>query len=92
MAQERTAVTNGRMEDHIMVARLFPQLTGPRAVRSAASGAEVATAQILDTLLLWQARGRQRRALARLDDHLLRDIGCSRDQAARECAMPVWRA
>jgi uncharacterized protein YjiS (DUF1127 family) len=80
------------MEDHIMVAGLFSQLTGSRTVRKTALRAEVAAARILDTLLLWQARGRQRRALARFDDHLLRDIGRSREEAARECAKPVWRA
>lgn len=31
---------------------------------------------------------RQRRALARLDDRLLRDIGITRDQAARETGRP----
>ena len=42
----------------------------------------------------WRAaleRRRQRRALAALDDHLLRDIGISREQARRECARPPWR-
>lgn len=36
-------------------------------------------------------RRRQRRALAQLDDRLLRDIGVSREQAARESARPFWR-
>jgi uncharacterized protein YjiS (DUF1127 family) len=36
-------------------------------------------------------RARQRRALAGLDDHLLRDIGISRGDARRESAMPFWR-
>jgi uncharacterized protein YjiS (DUF1127 family) len=35
-------------------------------------------------------RARQRRALARFDDWLLRDIGISRVDAARECAKPFW--
>jgi uncharacterized protein YjiS (DUF1127 family) len=80
------------MEDQIMVAGLFSQLTGSRTVRNTALRAEIAAARIFDTLLLWQARGRQRRALARFDDHLLRDIGRSREEAARECAKPAWRA
>ena len=39
----------------------------------------------------WLARSRQRRALATLDDHLLRDIGLTRDAARRECAQPFWK-
>jgi uncharacterized protein YjiS (DUF1127 family) len=39
----------------------------------------------------WMERSRQRRALAELDDRLLRDIGLTRDEARRECASPFWR-
>jgi uncharacterized protein YjiS (DUF1127 family) len=42
----------------------------------------------------WRAaleRRRQRRALVALDDHLLRDIGISREQARTEAARPFWR-
>ena len=39
----------------------------------------------------WIERCRTRRALARLDDHLLRDVGISRAEAAREAANPFWR-
>ena len=46
---------------------------------------------ILETLLVWQERGQQRRHLAALDDHLLRDMGISRADAAREAATPFWR-
>ncbi len=47
---------------------------------------------ILETLLFWQERDRQRRHLAALDHRLLRDIGISRADAAREAAIPFWRA
>jgi uncharacterized protein YjiS (DUF1127 family) len=80
------------MEDHIMVAGLLWQWTGLQASRNVALRVESAPARAFDTLQLWRARGRERRALARLDDHLLRDIGCSREEAARECAKPAWRA
>lgn len=33
---------------------------------------------------------RQRRTLAQLDDHLLHDIGITRDEARIEAARPVW--
>lgn len=36
-------------------------------------------------------RHRQRDDLAELDDHLLADIGVTRDAAERECAKPFWR-
>jgi uncharacterized protein YjiS (DUF1127 family) len=40
----------------------------------------------------WMERSRQRRALAKLDDRLLHDIGLTRDEARRECANPFWKA
>lgn len=42
---------------------------------------------------LWRdgpALARQRRALAQLDDHLLRDIGLDRHAAWSEAVRPVW--
>jgi uncharacterized protein YjiS (DUF1127 family) len=39
----------------------------------------------------WVARTRQRRALAELDDHMLRDIGITRVEAARESQKVFWR-
>jgi uncharacterized protein YjiS (DUF1127 family) len=41
-------------------------------------------------LVEWLERYRQRRALARLDDRLLRDIGMTREQARRETRKPFW--
>lgn len=35
---------------------------------------------------------RSRRSLARLDPHLLCDIGLTRDQAVREALRPLWDA
>lgn len=40
---------------------------------------------------LWIRRRRQRRHLATLDAHLLRDIGITPDEARREIAKPFWR-
>ncbi|HYD64364.1 DUF1127 domain-containing protein [Azospirillum sp.] len=46
---------------------------------------------VLGLLAAWIGRRRQRRALAALDDHLLRDLGLSREDAERESAKPFWR-
>lgn len=42
-------------------------------------------------LVAWDNRQHTRRALARLDDHLLRDIGLCRESADEECAKPFWK-
>lgn len=52
--------------------------------------ARVLGAFSLSTLLHLGALARQRRALARLDDAALADLGLTRDAAAREAARPVW--
>lgn len=49
-------------------------------------------AQLLHLVLLWHHRARSRRALARLDTRLLRDIGIDRLDAAEEARKPFWRA
>ena len=41
---------------------------------------------------MWLDRSRQHRALAELDDRLLRDIGVTSAQARREAAKPLWTA
>ena len=46
---------------------------------------------LIDLVLLWQERARQRRHLASLDDRLLRDIGISRLDAINEIDKPFWR-
>ncbi|MDA7945972.1 MAG: DUF1127 domain-containing protein [Hyphomicrobiaceae bacterium] len=38
----------------------------------------------------WQRTSRQRRALSRLDDRMLQDIGLTREQVAREIGRPFW--
>jgi uncharacterized protein YjiS (DUF1127 family) len=47
-------------------------------------------AVLLRTVSRWLARSRQRRDLAELDAHLLRDIGVTRGEASREAAKPFW--
>ncbi len=46
------------------------------------------TRGLMELFGLW----RQRRCLASLDDHLLRDIGLTRDAALREARRPLWDA
>ena len=41
---------------------------------------------LLDALAVY----RQRRALARLDDHALQDIGITREEAIAEARRPIW--
>lgn len=40
----------------------------------------------------WIALWRSRRALARLEPHMLRDIGVTHSQASAEVARPLWDA
>jgi uncharacterized protein YjiS (DUF1127 family) len=42
-------------------------------------------------LARWIERTRQRDALTSLEDHMLRDIGITRADAARESKKPFWR-
>lgn len=47
---------------------------------------------LVDHLVEWQDRRRQRRELLSLDDHLLKDIGVTRVEAEVEGYKPFWRA
>ena len=38
----------------------------------------------------WDMKHRTRKQLARLDDHMLRDIGIERDAACTEARRPFW--
>lgn len=43
-------------------------------------------------VLAWEMRRRTRRHLARLDDHLRRDVGLDAQSAASEATKPFWQA
>lgn len=47
--------------------------------------------QVFDAVMTCIERQQQRRALARLDDHLLADIGRNRTDVITECGKPFWR-
>lgn len=65
--------------------------TAPRVPRGRARSLHQILAALVDLLLEWQERAEQRRALARLDDYMLRDIGLTRADVAAEHAKPFWR-
>jgi len=48
--------------------------------------------RLVDFVLLWQERARQRHDLAALDARALRDIGISRETAMAEARKPFWVA
>jgi uncharacterized protein YjiS (DUF1127 family) len=43
-------------------------------------------------VVIWQERARERRRLASLDDHMLRDIGLSQADIHVEIRKPFWEA
>ncbi len=43
-------------------------------------------------IIVWQERARERNRLASMDDFMLRDIGLSRSQIARETNKVFWQA
>lgn len=49
-------------------------------------------AAIASAYSTWHERSIQRRALARLDDRMLRDIGISRSDVEQEVEKPFWQA
>jgi len=59
------------------------------------AGEKSAVGRISRTIARWIARSRPRRALREIaecsDDHLLKDIGVSREEAFREADKPCWR-
>lgn len=48
--------------------------------------------EVLATLRLWRRRARQRLELQGLDDHILQDVGLTREQVLAEARKPFWRA
>jgi len=51
-----------------------------------------AVVKVVQTLLVWDERHVQRRALASLDDAMLKDMGLSRADVSQEIAKPFWRS
>ena len=68
-------------------------LTGrtPRRAGTRHSAVLTATRQGVAAIRLWRARARSQRELRELSDHLLKDIGLSREVACYEAAKSFWR-
>ena len=54
-------------------------------------GLGVLAVRLVEVMLEWQERRRQRRRLAMMDDHMLHDIGLSSADVEREIHKPFWR-
>ncbi len=76
------------MRDHAMRDAIHTASAG----RYRETGIKRALFETLPIIRVWHERARQRRALGRLDDHLLRDIGLNRAEAILESRKPFWRA
>ncbi|MCK5812771.1 MAG: DUF1127 domain-containing protein [Cocleimonas sp.] len=49
------------------------------------------TKKWMTTVDMWVQRSRQRKQLARLDKHLLEDIGLTEEMVAKEIEKPFWK-
>ena len=65
--------------------------SGAGAIVGKGESVGTTVAGIFQTLENWAERARQRRHLARLDDHMLKDIGLSRATMQAEAVKPFWR-
>jgi uncharacterized protein YjiS (DUF1127 family) len=61
-------------------------------VHRLAHAASAVIVALADRALAWQARARERRMLADMDDRQLRDLGIRRADALEEADKPFWRA
>jgi uncharacterized protein YjiS (DUF1127 family) len=65
-------------------------LRAEAALFAAAGAVPGALAALTGRLRAWRRVAAERRALSRLDDRLLRDIGLDRASAEAEAARPFW--
>ncbi|PKP61641.1 MAG: hypothetical protein CVT86_08635 [Alphaproteobacteria bacterium HGW-Alphaproteobacteria-8] len=68
-----------------MEAAMRVALRSPRAPR-----APLSLRALWRRVMVWRALARERRALAALDPHLLRDMGLDAGSAAQEADRPFW--
>ncbi|HEY1386675.1 MAG TPA: DUF1127 domain-containing protein [Dongiaceae bacterium] len=70
--------------------RIAEQPRGP--LRDVVNAVIDSVSAMIDTLLDWQDRARQRRALLSLGERALQDFGASRADSSAEGDKPFWRA
>ncbi len=68
------------------------QIVAPQSLDGIVTGLLRLPRMLVETLLTWQRRADERDRLASLDPRLLSDMGISEAAAAREAAIPFWRA
>ena len=76
-----------------MTSSVPPAVLDRRAVGGAARGTvrlRAGLSRAVSRLLRWHELARQRRALAALDDHMLKDIGLIRADARQEADRRFW--
>jgi uncharacterized protein YjiS (DUF1127 family) len=76
--------------DTLVAAAALPRL-GLERDRALPRGWGAALRSLFEHAMQWYERSRQRRQLAQLTDHMLRDIGLSRADVWAECEKPFWR-
>ncbi|MEL6266942.1 MAG: DUF1127 domain-containing protein [Pseudomonadota bacterium] len=79
------------MASHLSAPDLPPHPVGRVPHPFAGTARRVTLARLATMIVVWQQRMRARRRLAEMNDHALRDIGLTRDQAWEEAAKPFWR-
>ena len=62
-----------------------------RSTISDSNSKEKGLQRLVSTLSIWRARSAQRKQLAHLDKHLLKDIGLTAEMAILESKKPFWR-
>ncbi len=69
------------------------QVNHPYSIAARLSlGTRSAVNVLSEAFSTWRERAAQRRALARLDDRLLRDMGLTRSDVEEEVQKPFWHA
>jgi uncharacterized protein YjiS (DUF1127 family) len=69
---------------------MVPDRSAAGAAGQPAERLRSALSWVILTLMRWQELARQRRALAAMNDHMLKDLGLTRANALREAGRPFW--
>jgi uncharacterized protein YjiS (DUF1127 family) len=69
---------------------VVPDRSAAGAAGQPAERLRSALSWVILTLMRWQELARQRRALAAMNDHMLKDLGLTRANALREAGRPFW--